>query len=427
MSEFNLELATLRLVLTRDRFERFAPMIPDGTINKETRAILKRMAEFFKETEVERFTYDEFWPFLRTKYPGWKDKDIALWQGMVKPIEKGNPPGLDEIIVENLLTTDLTNKLLTAIGTYQDGGEIDLGATIRTQLEEFDHALIRKIKTPEVEASWEEMVEEEANNSGLRWRLSSLAATVRALRPGDFGILAMRPGRGKTTMVASEVTHMALQLKEYYQGEFRPLIWLNNEGPGNRIMYRLRQALLGMSAREIRELGWNESRQKFIEMLHGDEKWIQVLDIHGFTNWDVEELFRKKNPGLVVFDMIDNVRFSGMGANKGERNDQVLEAMYQWARECCVKYGFPAIANSQLSNDAEGLRFPTLGMLKDSKTGKQGACDFIITGGYDPTMPNTRWVGLTKTKLNMEGCPQSPDSPATIDVDRGRLFVPESV
>lgn len=426
MADVSLDLSTLRMVNTKERFERFANLIPEGTINKESRAILRRMGEFFKEVDVDYLTYETFWPFLRTKYPNWKEKDIALWSALVKPIEKHNPPGMDEAVTENLLTTELTNKLLALIAKYQEGDEIDLGPEVRSAQEAFDAALIRKVKTPDVVADWEEMVKEDEDNSGLPWRLSAIAQCVRSLRPGDFGIMAMRPGRGKTTLMASEVTHMALFLKDYYKGEFRPLVWFNNEGPGNRIMYRLRQALLGMSSREIRELGWQESRAKFIEMLHGDENWIQVVDIHGFTNFDVEEVIRKKNPGLVVFDMIDNIRFSGLGANGSERTDQKLEAMYQWARECCVKYGFPAIAASQLSNDAEGLRIPLLGMLKDSKTGKQGACDFIICGGYDPSMPNSRWISLSKTKLNMEGCPQSPDVPVTIDVDRGRLLMPES-
>jgi hypothetical protein len=33
-------------------------------------------------------------------------------------------------------------------------------------------------------------------------------------------------------------------------------------------------------------------------------------------------------PALVVFDMIDNIRFGGEVANGGQRTDQLLEAMY---------------------------------------------------------------------------------------------------
>lgn len=425
MADFNLELATLRMVRTRERYERFANMIPGGTINKETLALLKRMGEFFKGTEAEELKYDEFWPFLRSRYPNWKDKDIEFWGAAVKPLDKGNPAGLDEQIIENLLTKSLGLKLVSAIEKWEGGEEIDLGAFVRAEIETFEDTLVRKIRTPDVVLGWDEMIEEDEHNVGLHWRLPCLTAHVRALRPGDFGIIAMRPGRGKSTMVSSEVTFMAQQVKLLYPDRFRPVLWLNNEGPGRRIMARIRQSALGMSSSEIAKFGAAAARQKYLDLYEGHEDRIQVLDIHGMTNWEVEELVRKKDPALVVFDMIDNIRFSGDTANRGERNDQVLEAMYQWARELCVRYELAGIATSQIDNAGEGLRFPLLGMLKDSKTGKQGACDFIITGGYDPSLPNTRFIGLTKTKLNINGMAQSPDAGVFIDVDRGRLRMPE--
>ena len=425
MAEFNLELATLRMVRTRERYERFANMIPEGTVNAETRSLLRTMGAYFEATEAQEIQHDEFWPFLRSRYPKWKEKDIAFWQTAVKPISSPNPPGLDEGIIENLLATKLGNVAVDLIEKWQKGDEVDLGATLRAAVEDFEDAVERKIKTPDVVFGWEDMVNEETHNIGFQWRLKCLASHLRALREGDFGIIAGRPDRGKTTTVASEVSYMAPQALTLYPNEFRPILWLNNEGPGNRILGRIRQSTLGMSAREIHEYGWNKAQQLYAEMLGGREDLIQVLDIHGFTNWEVEELVRKKRPSLVVYDMIDNIRFSGGTANNGERNDQVLEAMYQWARSLGVKYGFVGLATSQISGDGEGMRWPAQTMLKDSKTGKQGACDFIITTGYDPATPNTRWIGTTKNKLKLQGMPGSPDCAAFFDSDRGRLNMPE--
>ena len=427
MAEYNLEVATLRMVRTRERYDRFAAMIPHGTVNKETVSILKRMGEFFKGTEATEIVHDQFWPFLRSRYPNWKEKDVEFWESAVKPISRSNPPGLDESIIENLLATELGNKAVAFIESWQAGDEVDLGAALRGAIENYEAAVERKIKTPDVEFGWDTMIDEETHNVGLHWRLPCLAGHLRAMREGDFGILAMRPDRGKTTMGASEFSFMAPQLQTLYPNEFRPALWLNNEGPGQRILSRIRQSTLGMSATEIRDLGPVEARRRYIELLGGREDRIQVLDIHGFTNWEVEELIRKKNPGLVVFDMIDNIRFSGQGSNNGERNDQILEAMYQWARVLGVKYRFAGLAMSQISGDGEGMRFPTQNMLKDSKTGKQGACDYIITGGFDPATPNIRWIGTTKNKLKREGMPSSPQCAAQFDADRGRLNMPEVV
>ena len=426
MADFNLELATLRMVRTRERYERFANMIPAGAVNKETVSLLKRMGEFFKATEATEIKHDEFWPYLRSRYPNWKDKDVAFWQAAVRPISTGNAGGLDESIIENLLATDLGNKALALIEKWQQGDEVDLVAGLRTSVESFEDALVRKIRTPDVEFGWDAMIDEETHNVGLHWRLPCLQDHLRSLRAGDFGIIAMRPDRGKTTMVASELTHMAPQLLTLHS-DFRPALWLNNEGPGSRILSRIRQAALGLSAQEIRDLGFKQAQQQYIELMGGREDLIQVLDIHGYTNWEVEELVRKKRPGLVVYDMIDNIRFSGETANRGERNDQVLEAMYQWARVLGVKYEFPGLATSQVSADGEGMRYPLQSQLKDSRTGKQGACDFIITGGFDPSSPNSRFIGATKNKLKREGMPASPDCMAFFDSDRARLRMPETV
>lgn len=131
MPELNLEIATLRMVRDRERYDRFAGMIPEGTVNKETVALLRRMGEFFKATEAKEIQHDQFWPFLRTRYPQWTTEDQEFWQAAVKPIGKANPPGLDEAIIQNLLATDLGNKAMRYIESWQNGDEVDLGPVLR--------------------------------------------------------------------------------------------------------------------------------------------------------------------------------------------------------------------------------------------------------------------------------------------------------
>jgi replicative DNA helicase len=127
-------------------------------------------------------------------------------------------------------------------------------------------------------------------------------------------------------------------------------------------------------------------------------------------------------PALVVFDMIDNIKFGGEANNNGQRTDQLLEAMYQWARLQGVKYDCGVIANSQISADGDGIQYPTLPMLKDSKTGKQGAADVIITIGTvnDPMLANSRYIGTTKNKKVRTGVGASPMQEVIFDGARGR-------
>jgi replicative DNA helicase len=139
-------------------------------------------------------------------------------------------------------------------------------------------------------------------------------------------------------------------------------------------------------------------------------------------NHEVEDIMRQHKPALVVFDMIDNIRFGGDLGNGGQRTDQYLEAMYQWARLMGVKHDTAVLATSQISADGDGVSFPTLPQLKDSKTGKQGAADVIITLGAlnDPVLANSRYIGCTKNKKPRTGASQSPNAEVIFDAARAR-------
>lgn len=427
MADLSLDIRVLRMLKTRKKYERFAKLVPAGTVNDVTRKIMQRMGEFFEAVPgSDTITFREFWPFLRTKYPGWRDKDVDHWELSLKPIDGDNPEGYDETVLQQLLATDLGNKALDLIEKYQQGAEVDLGTALRDAVERFEAAMERRVRTPDVELGWDEMVEEEQDNTGLQWNLAPVARAARALREGDFGIIAMRPDRGKTSLVAYLVKGWAPQLQELYPDEFRTVLWLNNEGPGRRILARLRTAVTGLSPGEMAAVGVDNARAKFAELV-GGERRIQVKDIHGMTHVEVEELIRKTRPAVVVFDMIDNIHFVGGQINNGERTDQLLEAMYQWARSLAVRYGFVGIATSQIPADAEGERFPPQSALKDSRTGKQGACDFIITGGYDPNMPDIRFIGMTKNKIKLEGAKGDPRAMVVFDQDRSQFREPEEV
>jgi len=74
--------------------------------------------------------------------------------------------------------------------------------------------------------------------------------------------------------------------------------------------------------------------------------------------------------------------------------------MYQWARECSVKYDFLSLPTSQVSVEGAGTQWIPESCLKDSKTGKQGACDAIITIGTEDRVgfENSRFIYIPKTK-----------------------------
>jgi replicative DNA helicase len=226
---------------------------------------------------------------------------------------------------------------------------------------------------------------------------------------------------------------MAPQVDKLYPGEGRSILWLNNEGPGKRIIVRNFQAAIGEHGSTLEELHKlnvpsgdkykTKIRSEYVKALGGRPGVLRVFDIHGYNNMEVEDLIRNYKPALVIFDMVDNISFGGAVNNNGQRTDQLLEAMYQWARFMGVKYDTAVIATSQISADGDGMQFPTLPMLKDSKTGKQGAADVIITLGAvnDDMLKHSRWIGTTKNKKVRTGMPSSPRVEVLIDGDRARF------
>lgn len=423
--EINLELATIRLLANRARYDKYAKAIPAGTVNDATQVIIKRLGEFFAGNDVQQATFDLFWPYLRTRYPKWTEEQVEFWREAVKPIDKPNPPGTDEQIIVNLMSDQLGNSLIELVEKWKAGAEVDLGEAAAQLADNYKSSVTRRVKTADVVLGWDEMLEEAKNPTGLVWHNECLREHMRPLTGGDFGILAMRPDRGKTSGGAYEVAWMAPQVLTHWPDRIRPSLWLNNEGPGKRIIGRIRQAVLALSLSEIVSIGGDAAKARYDELMGGIEDLIVVKDIHGFTSWDVESLIERMDPGLVVWDMIDNIKFVGGVANNGERNDQVLESMYQWARGLAVKYDHAGIAMSQLASTAEGKRYPAQSELKDSQTGKQGAIDFMIAGGFDPAMPDTRFFSTPKNKLKLEGRPSSPRCPMYFDQDRSQFYSPE--
>jgi replicative DNA helicase len=80
------------------------------------------------------------------------------------------------------------------------------------------------------------------------------------------------------------------------------------------------------------------------------------------------------------------------------------------------------MATVQLSAEAEGIQFPPMSQLKDSRTGLQGANDFIIIAGSsnDPMLSTSRYIGVPKNKNRRAGAPGNPMAEVMFDAQRAR-------
>ncbi|CAI8960698.1 AAA family ATPase [Burkholderia ambifaria] len=426
----SIEVTLLQLLKYRERYERLAKAVPTAALEAKSVVILGDYGKFFTEfPEQQRIELEPFMLWFGTfAHPTLTPEQLGLYRALLgRVLNEDCDPSLEAGIMERLVAAETANRVTSLIEKYNNGDELDLYVSLRDEIERFEQNTNRKVRVPWISEDIDSILLDDKDDRGLHWRLDCLNTVMRPLRGGDFIVYAGRPDKGKTTSISSEVTYMAGQFDTYYgPNSGRYVLWMNNEGPGRRIVQRTYQSALNATMAELIRMSNNGAlKDKYAEAVGGVDR-IRIMDIHDFWNYEVEDIMRRCPPGLVVMDMVDNIKFGGQALNGGQRTDQLLEAQYQWARLMAVKYDTPIIATSQISADGDGLQFPTLPMLKDSKTGKQGAADAIITLGAvnDPFYASSRWIGMTKNKLRRQGAPQSPQAEVMFDGERGRLLMP---
>jgi KaiC/GvpD/RAD55 family RecA-like ATPase len=230
----------------------------------------------------------------------------------------------------------------------------------------------------------EELYNDARQNVGLRWRLQTLNRMLGSLRTGDFGFIFARPETGKTTFLASEITHFATQVK-------KPIVWFNNEEQGSKVQLRLYQAMLGCSLTELfSDIEGN--RKRYLELGGAN---IKIYDSASIHRKQVDQIVRELEPSLIIFDQLDKIK-----GFTDDREDLRLGSIYIWARELAKQY-CPAIAVCQADASGEGKRWLTMENVANAKTAKQAEADWILGIGktHDVKEEYIRHLHLCKNKL----------------------------
>lgn len=227
----------------------------------------------------------------------------------------------------------------------------------------------------------------EERSGGLQFRLSTLRESLGGLHVGDFGFIFARPESGKTTFLASEVTHFAAQVT-------RPILWFNNEERSEKVKSRLHSAALGLTKQEIMK-DVNGQVKKYMDITNGNIKLIDQSGEKLHKKW-VERVVKELNPSLIVFDQLDKI----IGFGKEEREDLKLGAAYIWARGLAKQY-CPIIGVSQADVSGEGKQWLHMDNVANAKTAKQAEADYIIGIGksHKLGLEHIRYLHLSKNKL----------------------------
>lgn len=410
-----IDIVLLRLIKHRKEWAMIKDIIPKQNLSDTTAALVTDFGKYFHDyPSHDQIDLPTFLPKFRTWHAGMTDEILTEYAGILRNILPDPDEDQKRNIMQDLSDIELVTGMANMIERFKEGElNTSLYDDITSRMEKYRKR--RGLKaTSWIDTQIGDLLQQEFDDSGIKSRMNTLNNSMRPMRPGDFIIVAGRPDQGKTTYITSEGTFWAPQLPED-----RNIVWLNNEGPGERIIPRLYQSALGVSMSEMKDL---HSQGKLVDMyreaIGGRLDKIRVFDIHGMTNGMVANILEENNAGIAIYDMIDNIK----GFSDAARTDLMLEQMYQSQRELMVRIGCIGIATSQISQDGDDMRFPTLPMLKDSKTGKQGACDAQIMIGSitDPSYQYSRFIGMPKNKLQRPDGKKDPKAEVKFDPVRAR-------
>lgn len=414
-----IDLALLRIIKYKEQFTKVDRYIPRSAIDKRTKAVTDDIRKYFEmNPEEDVIDFPSFRSmFFTTWHKNMGEDDCTYYNQLMDRMETDVPESVKKNIINQLLELEFATEVANVIQEYEQGEEIDAVLTIGNL---YDNVRDTMERTTAFEFSDldDSTVGEASDDEGLEWPLKCMQDTYRNIQGGDQYIIAARPGKGKTSFL----THLNWSLAKQMPDN-KVIVWFNNESRRQRIMSRQIQSALNMTNGELGKLkAAGTLNEAYIKEM-GRKDRVRVYDIHGKNNFHLEEILEGigiDNVGAIVIDMLDNVKFP---TRKDAREDQRLEQLYQWSRELGVRYNCPVFPTSQISNEGAGLMFPTENMLKDSKTGKQGACDGIIMLGSsdDPLLQNKRGISMPKTKSKREGQPDLREE-VLFDADKGRYI-----
>ena len=398
----SIDLALLRVIKYKEQYQKVERFIPLDAVNKRTVLMAKDIGKYFESNQEEEvINFHSFRSLFFTSYHRkLNEEDTKFYNNVLTKMEADVPDGVKNSLINQLLELEFATDMGNIVDEYQAGEEIDIVAETGHLLNKVTDQLVRANAFEY--ADLDDSSVEENDDVGLEWCLPELNERYRRIQAGDQTIVCARPGLGKTTFLTCNNVSMVKGMKDT-----DIIVWFNNESRRQRIMKRQMQSALGATTAELSEKHAAGTLNDEYLAVMGRKDRVRVYDIHGKNNLFLGDILDSvKREGLtigaIIVDMLDNVKFP---TRRELREDQRLEEMYKWFRELGVQYNCPTFPTSQVSNEGAGLLYPEEHMLKDSKTGKQGACDNILMIGFDGDAmdPNKRGISMPKTKVLRAG------------------------
>lgn len=394
----------LQALTDKARYRALRDAVPVSMLSPESQTVLAWYPLYFQAyPEHERIDWAAMDALVKLR-SGYNAEQMAI---MRHALAQAAAP-VDEVavkgVVNSLYERDFSGRAAALIARYQAGEEVDLVYELHRMTDSTARTLAQSTSAQWIDDSIEDILKQEEKDYGLKFPTSVLSGAIKGVLGGASVAIAGRPDKGKTSLIAFILAHFAKQLDNYFDPE-RPILWLNNEGKGQRIVPRIYQAALGLDMDELVALSNAGELRARYESVVGQVDRIRVKDMHGASFAQIEQVIEAMRPCVVVWDMMANFRL-GSSSGGGNKADEI-EEKWQVAREMAVRHDFVSLGTVQISNEGGNMLYPPYSALKDSKTGIQGATDIILMlGALDsPEMAQLRGFSTPKNKYQMPGRP----------------------
>jgi replicative DNA helicase len=381
----NIELYLLKLFLNPEFYKRYSGFLRAEFVRDNNRllgSIFDSVGEFHSKYPEKSLSSADLQVWYLSLYPALPKAEKDLLGKLCENLAavEVNPDVAEQYVRTHIEQAKATELSMLAIDVAQGKASYEKLANFIKEIGSDRSETQDSYVTDDLGT----LLDQTFKTPGLRWRLKTLNQMLGSLRRGDFGFIFKRPETGGTTLLASEVTHMATQ------GD-RPVLWINNEEQGSKVKLRCYEAHFGQPLKALVK-DWEKYKKQYMDALGGR---ILLYDKAFVRAKEIERVCYKENPSLIIFDQIDKIK--GFDA---DRYDLEMKATYQWSRELAKEYG-PVIGICQASASAENKQWLSMDDVDSSKTAKQGEADWMLGIGkqYKEGMENVRYLSVVKNKL----------------------------
>jgi replicative DNA helicase len=394
MEQGNLRLYLLRVLLTRDRFDKFKTQIDESVFQSGARDLYKTIGYVYRDnpnTDSINFS-DLKLAYFNTYFPNHSFASQKNIHEIIDSIENQEPP-TDEVVetaikaMYRIKKADELAKICIDISNNPSDNGFNKVEKFMSTVDEAPVEKDNEAVTKDVDKILEALQEQ----GEFKFNLPSLQSATNGIGRGNFMVIIARPETGKTAFWVSLVA----STKGFAWQKKKVSIFANEE-PAIRTQMRLLNACTGLQRGSI----LNGSRDLTKKVWGEINPYIENFDCVGKTMEDLNEYCANNDVDILIIDQLDKINVTG----KFNATHEKLREVYTQARELAKRHNILVIGMSQASAEAQGRSRVTFSTMENSKTGKAAEADLILGLGKEDEEEDfmsdcTRFITLSKNKL----------------------------